>query len=175
MKATPHSALFLGVAAAILVGCAQQPTAGDTFTIRKIDSTSARHDGSVRIKLSTPGSYAEADENLVVQFAQVIAVREATASQRQIAASRARASARKIAARSSSPIHSRRVRYIAVKTERSAPSPNEKAHAVASVMIWDTETQEIVGNKVYEVSSEPKAGAVARFETYTAEYVGSGL
>ena len=40
-------------------------------------------------------------------------------------------------------------------------------------MIWDTETREVVGNTVYDVSAPPKVGAVTRFDTYTAEYVGA--
>jgi hypothetical protein len=62
-------------------------------------------------------------------------------------------------------------RYIAVDTsrdERTAPAA-EKA-----VVIFDTETQEIVGNNVYDVKSTPPVGGTARFETFTAEYVGNG-
>jgi len=62
-------------------------------------------------------------------------------------------------------------RYIAVETvkdERTSPQ------AQKAVVIFDTETQEIVGNNVYDVKAAPSVGATAKFETYTAEYVGSG-
>jgi hypothetical protein len=62
-------------------------------------------------------------------------------------------------------------RYIAVDTakdERTVPQ------AAKSVVIFDTETQEVVGNNVYDVKSTPPVGGTAKFETYTAEYVGSG-
>ncbi len=62
-------------------------------------------------------------------------------------------------------------RYIAVDTskdERTVPQ------AEKSVVIFDTETQEIVGNNVYDVKSTPPVGGTAKFETYTAEYVGNG-
>jgi hypothetical protein len=62
-------------------------------------------------------------------------------------------------------------RYIAVDTikdERASPQ------AVRAVMIFDTQTQEIVGNDVYDVRSTPPVGGTARFETFTAEYVGTG-
>jgi hypothetical protein len=65
----------------------------------------------------------------------------------------------------------KRPRYIAVDTvkdERAAPQ------AARSVMIFDTQTQEIVGNDVYDVRSTPPVGGTARFETFTAEYVGTG-
>ena len=40
-------------------------------------------------------------------------------------------------------------------------------------MIWDTQSQEIVGTDCYAVLSLPKTGTVARFDTYTAQYMGS--
>lgn len=63
-------------------------------------------------------------------------------------------------------------RYIAVDTEkdeRTAPQ------AKKSVMIWDTQAQGIVGNNVYDVQSPPPVGSTARFETYSAQYVGAGF
>jgi hypothetical protein len=41
-------------------------------------------------------------------------------------------------------------------------------------MIWDTQSQEVVGNDVYDLKSVPPVGSTAKFETYSAEYVGSG-
>ncbi len=41
-------------------------------------------------------------------------------------------------------------------------------------MIWDTQSQEVVGNNVYDVQSTPRVGTTAKFDTYSAEYVGSG-
>ena len=168
-----------------LASCAQ-PEGDTAFTVRKIESIPSRREGGVRIKLTTPGNFAEADESLIVQYAQIVAVREATQRQRQVAVTRARASFRKIAA--SPAAHPRQTRYLAVKTEASAPSPKAEAHPVASapslkaethpvasVILWDTQTQEIVGNKVYDLGREPLVGTVERFETHTAEYVGSGL
>lgn len=183
MKLTPWKRSgFAGGLAVLLAGCAQ-PAADDVFTVRKIDSVPGRHGDTVRIKLTTPGDYAEADERSIVRFVQIVAVREATKRQRQVAETRARAAYRKMAAEPAA--HPRKARFIAVKTELSAPSqslaklgapePKAKPRAAASVMIFDTQTQEIVGNKVYDVGTEPPHETVARFETYTAEYVGSGL
>jgi len=42
-------------------------------------------------------------------------------------------------------------------------------------MIFDTEAQQVVGKNVYDVQTPPPLGAVARFETYSAQYVGRGL
>jgi len=63
-------------------------------------------------------------------------------------------------------------RYIAVDTpkdKRSAPGTKK------DVMIWDTQSESLVGNNVYDVSSPPAVGATAKFDTYSAQYVGNGL
>ena len=39
-------------------------------------------------------------------------------------------------------------------------------------MIWDTQSEQIVGNNVYDVESAPPVGQTAKFETFSAEYVG---
>jgi hypothetical protein len=63
-------------------------------------------------------------------------------------------------------------RYIAVDTvkdERSSP----KAKKV--VMIWDTQSESIVGNNIYDLESPPSVGSTAKIETFSAEYVGAGF
>jgi len=97
----------------------------------------------------------------------IIAKREATERQRRIAEERARAAY----AAHQAALKKRKVRYIAVDTEKdNRTSPNAKK----TVMIWDTQSQEVVGNNVYDVKSPPAVGATAKFDTYSAEYVGSG-
>jgi hypothetical protein len=63
-------------------------------------------------------------------------------------------------------------RYIAVDTpkdKRSAPGTKK------DVMIWDTQSEALVGNNVYDVANPPAVGATAKFDTYSAQYVGAGL
>lgn len=63
-------------------------------------------------------------------------------------------------------------RYIAVDTvkdKRASP----KAKKV--VMIWDTQSESLVGNNIYDVENPPPVGAKTRFETYSVEYIGAGL
>jgi hypothetical protein len=43
-----------------------------------------------------------------------------------------------------------------------------------SVMLYDTQTQQVVGNNVYDVKQSPKEGSISKFDTYSAEYVGNG-
>lgn len=106
----------------------------------------------------------------------IIAKHQATERQRRIAEERAQAAYRRMAAQRKATASGGRPkkkvpRYIAVdtvKNERTSPK------AKKSVMIWDTQSQEIVGNNVYDVESAPRVGSTAKFETYSAEYVGSG-
>ena len=60
-------------------------------------------------------------------------------------------------------------RYAAVAVSRSAKSSGE-----SQVMIFDTLTSSVVGNKVYDLPRQPEKHEPFVFETYTAEYVGNG-
>jgi hypothetical protein len=40
-------------------------------------------------------------------------------------------------------------------------------------MVWDTETKEVVGQNCYAVVKLPPPGVIAKFDTYTAQYVAS--
>ncbi|MEP6672795.1 MAG: hypothetical protein ABJF10_26760 [Chthoniobacter sp.] len=62
-------------------------------------------------------------------------------------------------------------RYIAVETpkdKRSVPGTKK------DVMIWDTQSEALVGNYVYDVTETPRLGSTSKFETYSAQYVGNG-
>jgi hypothetical protein len=63
-------------------------------------------------------------------------------------------------------------RVIAIATERDEKTDPKAARAV---MLWDTSAQQIVGNKVYDIESEPPRGADVRFETQAASYLGASL
>ena len=53
----------------------------------------------------------------------------------------------------------------------AAEAPKGPWHCV---MIWDTWAKEVVGNDCYAVTELPAVGETARFDTYAAEYIGSG-
>lgn len=118
----------------------------------------------------------------VAAFATVhiIAKHEATVKQRQIARARARAIFQQLSARQKAqaahPVPGRPAkklpRYLAVDTAKDEHTAQKAAKAV---MIWDTAAQEIVGNSVYDLSEAPPTGANTKFETYAAEYVGTGF
>jgi hypothetical protein len=99
--------------------------------------------------------------------AYIIAKHQATERQRRIAEERAR-----LAYENAPPPRQaqyRKSRYIAVDTVREKDSSGAK-----SVMIYDTQTQQVVGNNVYDVKQSPKEGTISKYDTYSAEYVGAG-
>jgi hypothetical protein len=101
-----------------------------------------------------------------------IARYEADEHQRQVAEIRARRSYAHMSAQRRAGMKSRKVRYIAVDTERGKKtSPKAKK----TVMIYDTQTQKIASNTAYDVEKAPSVGSTAKIDNYSAEYVGSGL
>ena len=97
----------------------------------------------------------------------ILAVHKATERQRQAAREQARLAQQLIEQHETRG--AKRSRYIAVATLREPDSEGAK-----SLMIFDTQTDQVVGNRVYDVKTEPKTGQVSKFETYSAEYVGTG-
>ena len=91
-------------------------------------------------------------------------IRLSVEDQRQIA----EANARRAYYAHREELHRKRVRYIAVRTSRTPESKGQ-----ASCMVWDTQSQQLVGNSVYDCKSKPASGSTAKFDSYSAEYVGS--
>lgn len=101
-----------------------------------------------------------------------IARYEASERQRQVAEQRARQSYARMSAQRKATMKKKKVRYIAVDTEKGAKtSPKAKK----TVMIYDTETQKVATNVAYDVQKTPEVGSTAKIDNYSAEYVGSGL
>jgi hypothetical protein len=101
----------------------------------------------------------------------IIEKHEASERQKQIAQERARRTYANMSPKRKAQLKARKVRYIAVDTEKNAKtSPQAKK----SVMVWDTDKQEIASDNVYDVQKSPPVGQTAKFDRYSAEYVGSG-
>jgi isoaspartyl peptidase/L-asparaginase-like protein (Ntn-hydrolase superfamily) len=101
----------------------------------------------------------------------IIEKREASERQKQIAEERAHRAYANMSAKRKAQLKAKKVRYIAVDTEKNAKtSPRAKK----SVMVWDTEKQTIASDNVYDVQKSPPVGETAKFDRYSAEYVGSG-
>ncbi len=104
--------------------------------------------------------------------AYIISKQQATERQRKIAEQRARIyMARREQQLAAQPAakKAKPARFIAVQTERT-----EQSQGKASVMVFDTQTNEVVGNNVYDLKSAPQVGQTAKFDTYSAQYVGTG-
>lgn len=97
----------------------------------------------------------------------ILATYKATDKQRLVVKERARAIHKKVAA---SPKGTVQQRIIAIETD-----PDERAVGKASVMLWDTQAEDIIGDKVYDIGSKPKTGKVVTWDTYTVQYFGAGL
>jgi len=63
-------------------------------------------------------------------------------------------------------------RIIAITTEKDEKTDKKAAKAI---MLFDTHAQKVIGNKVYDIESEPRAGDEVRFETYSTSYIGASL
>jgi len=108
----------------------------------------------------------------------IIAKHQANERQRKVAEQRARLymarlekqrAAEQSSSGSVAKKSSKSSRYIAVQTEKSPDSKGQ-----ATVMVFDTQTNQVVGNNVYDVKSTPKVGETSKFDTYSAQYVGTG-
>ena len=107
---------------------------------------------------------AVSSEVLAAGITYAIAKHEATEQQRRIA----EANARRAYARHQAELKKRHVRYIAVRTTRSKESKGS-----TSCMVWDTQSEHLVGNTVYDCKTQPAVGSTAKFDSYSAEYVGN--
>jgi|GEM_PF-1395367 len=109
---------------------------------------------------------------VIASVIYIIAKHEATEHQRELAERRGRQSYARMSPQRKAGLKKKKVRYIAVDTERGQKSSPK---AKKAVMVWDTETQRVASNNVYEVEKTPSVGSTAKIDTYSAEYVGSGL
>ncbi len=104
----------------------------------------------------------------------IIAKHQATERQRKIAEQRARIYMARLqeqqeAAAAAGQKKAKKPRYIAVQTEKTKQNQGQ-----AAVMVFDTQSNQIVGNNVYDLKSSPQVGQTAKFDTYSAQYVGAG-
>jgi hypothetical protein len=101
-----------------------------------------------------------------------VAKHQADERQRQLAEQRGRQSYARMSAKRKADMKAKKVRYIAVDTHRGAKSSPK---AKKTVMIYDTQTQRVASNNAYDVAQTPSVGSTTKIDSYSAEYVGSGL
>ena len=109
---------------------------------------------------------------IVATVIYAIAQHEASERQRQIAEQRARQSYARMSTQRRASMKAKKVRYLAVDTERGQKSSPK---AKKTVMVYDTQTQKVASNVAYDVEKTPSVGSTAKIDNYSAEYVGSGM
>ena len=109
---------------------------------------------------------------VVASVIYFVAKHQATERQRMLAEQRGRKTYARMSPKRKQSMKAKKVRYIAVDTERGAKSSPK---AKKTVMIYDTQTQRIASNNAYDVAQAPSVGSTAKIDSYSAEYVGSGL
>lgn len=115
-------------------------------TIRRIEGTPGQEGTGITL-------------SRVPEVIRILAVHDATPEQRR--------AARDTAVRSgASGPEGRSARYLAVQT-----TDTEASQGAVSVMVWDTESAEIVGNNVYDLAIRPRPGNVAMIDDRPAQFV----
>ena len=121
------------------------------------------------------GSSAEVlgamDLGRMIQTQTMLIRHKATKEQIQVATVRATAYYTRLAPEKKAVLKKKKVRYLAVDTVRSKEAPPK---AKKTVMIWDTQAAGLASTDVYDLEAPPAVGQTAKFDTYSAEYVGSG-
>jgi hypothetical protein len=105
----------------------------------------------------------------IVQTQTTLIQHEATERQRKVAQAHAVAFIKRLPPEKKVAMKKKKTRYIAVDTEKNSQT-SPKAKKV--VMVWDTQSESLVGNTVYDLPNPPAVGNPIVFTTYAAEYVG---
>ncbi len=147
-----------------LPGCVSSETAGVLGRAAGgVAGSAASYAGAGSVGSSAVYYGSQAATAIVVA---ILEKHEATELQRKIAQERAEAYMAGLKAAEKQKI--KKQRYIAVDTQKDSRSKGK-----ASVMVFDTQNDRLVGNDVYELQKAPPVGSAARFETVDATYVGA--
>ena len=148
--------LSIVLTAALLAGCDTTTPPSDNLDRAALE---ASRNGSLANYYNSGGGTAgiEAAGRVAARYYWV-AKYAATPVQREVATAHARAVVHRAKPKS---------RYIAVTTKRDS-----RAKTTTNVMIFDTKSESIVGNTVYDLNERPPTSQTVRFETYSAAYFG---
>ncbi len=107
----------------------------------------------------------------IIQTQTMLVRQKATKEQIQVAQQRAKVYYTRLTPEKKAVLQKKKVRYIAVETVRSKKTSPK---AAKTVMIWDTQSQSLADSYAYDIETPPTVGQTAKFDTYAAEYVGTG-
>lgn len=147
--------------AILIAACTRDPLEEAAWQASRVGTAA----GAGRRGRDTAG--LEAGARITERF-YYVAKYQASREQRAFAEATMRRVAPRLSARSGGSAR-QAARYLAVRTRSDS-----RAKTATSVVVWDTQSQEIVGNSVYDLNTAPPNGALLNFDTYSAEYVGSG-
>ena len=154
-------ACSIGLIAALLAGCDTTTPPSDNLDRAALE---ASRDGSLANYYNSGRGTAGIDAaGRVTARYYWVAKYAATPVQREVAVTRGRAAVKKMTKRNVKP----KARYIAVNTQRDS-----RAKTSTNVMIFDTQSESIIGNTVYDLNERPPTNQTVRFETYSASYFG---
>lgn len=139
--------LAFGMTVALLSGCLSQEA------VRAIEGTPGQEGTGIMF-------------TRLPRAIKIMVTYPATDHQRTVAEQRARAA---VSSLTSEEDADALPHILAVATE-----PDERSQGSVSVMLWDTQTEQIVGSDVYDVEERPVLGEVAAWNNYSALYVGEG-
>ena len=96
-----------------------------------------------------------------------VATRESTRQQREVAEANARRVYFSKKSKRRMAMRKRRARYVAVQTVRNTDSTGD-----VSCMVFDVQTEKLIGTTVFDCDRAPQIGETIKFATFSATYVG---
>lgn len=101
---------------------------------------------------------------------EVVRTRPANAAQVQLATARCKAFMMRLTAQEKQFIRSCGATHLCVFTAKGEAHRGEK-----SVMFWDTQTESLVGNTVYEINNPPPDNTRVALPDFTVLHIGNGV
>ncbi len=161
MRLSPRVAVVLCLSG-LLCGC---PTTQELLTKVQNVAVAVFNNPSVGAYRATLHQVRLADQRATVTFDQ-LSPQERDAFNKS--------GTRYLAVRTSDPTPTQRaeIRRNMEKPGSKYSGPKKAPGKICCVMVWDTQSREIVGTDCYAVLDLPTPGTVARFDAYTAQYAG---
>jgi hypothetical protein len=153
--------LALFVASIIVAGSAQVTRAERT------NSAANFFERADAVKAGVTFAWGEHTLSRTIETQTMFIRHTATELQRRTAEKNAKAYYAHLAPKKKADLKAKKIRYILVPTVKSAEtSPQAKEVR----MTWDTQSESLADNYVYEFQNPPAVGTVAKVGGYTAEY-----
>jgi hypothetical protein len=162
MVGLPIRAFVITFAASIVVTGSAEVTGGE-----RTNSAANFFERAGAVKAGVSFALGERALSRTMETQTMFIRHTATELQRRTAEKNAKAYYAHLAPKKKADLKAKKIRYILVPTVKSAEtSPQAKEVR----MTWDTQSESLADNYVYEFQNPPAAGTVAKVGGYTAEY-----